>query len=140
MHCDWNECANDLSQHVFEEHDEIACEGPKLVTDTLREEVLFIFFEDEVFILYKFIENSSLHAVVQKAGVQFDEFKCNFLLESEESPLDCISMCFPIYSLEKMSPQKVLNKGMGLILAEHVVGHYIGENKFTVLVELDKLK
>ena len=110
------------------------------MTNTLSEETLFILFKNEVFILYKFIQDRSLHAIVQKVGVQSNDFKCSFYLKSEESPVYSVRKTFPVVSLEKMRPQEVLNKGMGLILTEHVARPYIGQKQFTVVVELDEVK
>ena len=140
MHCDWNEYVSNLSKHVFQAHRDIAYEGPQLVTDISKEETLFIVFESEVFILCKYIENSELHAAVQMTGVRFDDFKCTFLFECEDSPEYSKTTTLGVFRLEKFRPHEDSNKWNGLTLSEVIARQYLGKNKFTVVLELDIVK
>jgi hypothetical protein len=75
FHCPVSEPATSLVEHLLSKHRYILIQEPEFDCEHVAIRVLLILFDNEVFLYYKHISQTSMHVLVQQVGLTNEKYK-----------------------------------------------------------------
>ncbi|PSN42369.1 hypothetical protein C0J52_08494 [Blattella germanica] len=136
--CSWKGTTDKVREHVRTEHKQMIIDTPSFMCSEMKNIMKLIYFNGELFMYYKNVNDNMMYAVVRKTGITSHKFRCVYNLKSknEKNPY-CIRLVFYVGCLDRPISD-VLNFGKCLILESSVIRNFVQNNQinFSVTIEL----
>jgi hypothetical protein len=137
--CVWFDSLGKLENHVRDSHADILTNGPNFVCKSLKDNVLLILFDAEIFLYHKYFNrNGMCYAAVQQVGITNKKYKYTIKLLSVENTMGRIVISFLMDNVSTRF-RRIFEDGRCMALEKNVLKPFIKNDKINMIVNIKEV-
>jgi hypothetical protein len=137
--CPWSGTLGNLETHVRDSHKDMVTKGPNFVCKSVKDKVLLVLFNAEIFLYYKcFTENGMCYAAVQQVGTTNKKYKYTVKLLSVENTIGRIVIRFLMDSIGTKF-KRVFEAGRCMAIEHSVLKPFIKNDQMSMIVTIEEV-